>query len=73
MLNTSEYPNDGAASSLSDILEGGEVQQRFYLSSRACRGILRRAEKRGKTLPPALARALTAVADLEQTSILTAA
>ena len=47
---------------LSGILETGELPQRFYLSSRACRGILRRAEKRGKTLPPALAHALMAVA-----------
>ena len=31
-------------------------------------GILRRAEKRGKTLPPQLARALRAAAGLEQTS-----
>ena len=27
-LNTLEYPSDGVASSLSDILEGGEVPQR---------------------------------------------
>ena len=59
----------GAVSSLSDILETGDVPQRYYLSARACRGILRRAEKRGKTLPPQLARALQAVAASEQTSI----
>ena len=53
-LSTSEYPSDGAACSLSDILETGDVPQRYFLSARACRGILRRAEKRGKTLPAAL-------------------
>src|SRR5690606_18080115 len=37
--------SDGAVCSLSDILETGAVPQRFYLSARACRGILRRAEK----------------------------
>src|SRR5258708_37103683 len=47
-LNISEYPSDGVASSLSDILEAGEVPQRYYLSGTACRGILRRAGKRGQ-------------------------
>ncbi len=61
-LNILEYPSDGVASSLSDILETGELPQRYWLSPRACRGILRRAEKRGKTLPPPLAHALMAVA-----------
>jgi hypothetical protein len=61
-LSILEYPSDGAASSLSDILETGDVPRRFYLSGRACRGILRRAEKRGKELPEALKLALLAVA-----------
>jgi len=61
-LSTSEYPSDGAASSLSDILEAGEVPPQYYLSSRACRGILRRADKRGKEMPGALRSALLAVA-----------
>ena len=61
-LNISEYPSDGVASSLSDILETGELPQRYYLSGTACRGILRRAEKRGKELPEALRSALMEVA-----------
>jgi len=65
-LNTSEYPSDGVASSLSDILETGEVPQQYFLSSRACRGILRRAEKRGKELPEALKSAPLAVASQTQ-------
>ena len=72
MLNISEYPSDGVASSLSDILEDGDLPQRYCLTPRACRGILRRAEKRGKTLPLPLAHALRVVAASEQTSILTA-
>ena len=68
-LNISEYPSDGVASSLSGILETGELLRRYYLTPRACRGILRRAAKRGKTLPPPLAHALMAVAGQEQTSI----
>jgi hypothetical protein len=63
--------SDEGVSSLSDILETGDLPQHLYLTSRACAGILRRAGKRGKELPPQLARALQAVADLEQTSTLT--
>lgn len=71
-LNTSEWTDtlvpshsDGAVCSLSDILETGDVPRQYYLSALACRGILRRAEKRGKTLPELLARALKAVAGSE--------
>ena len=62
-LSITEYPRDGVASSLSDILETGDVPQRYFLSSTACRGILRRAERRGKELPPPLRAALQAGAD----------
>ena len=61
-LNILEYPSDAVASSLSDVLETGEAPQRYYLTSTACRGILRRAAKRGKELPEALKSALLAVA-----------
>lgn len=61
-LNTSEFPSGAGACSLSDVLETGEVPQRFFLSPKACAGILRRAAKRGKTLPPMLHRALERVA-----------
>jgi hypothetical protein len=57
-LNTSEFPSAVVESSLLDVLETGEVPQRFFLSQVACQGILRRAEKRGKTLPPSLQQAL---------------
>ena len=62
-LNISECPNDAVASSLSDVLEPlPSIPQRYFLSSRACRGILRRAAKRGKRLPPLLCAALEEVA-----------
>ena len=66
-LNTLEFPSGAVACSLSDILETGDVPQRYFLSAKACQGILRRAEKRGKELPEALRQALTAVTrkDLE--------
>jgi len=57
----SEYPRDAVESSLSDILERC-VHPKYSLSSKAARGILRRAEKRGKELPKELERALQKVA-----------
>ena len=45
-------------SSLAEILEVGEIAQRFYLSPKAAAGILRRSQRRGKTLPPMLEKAL---------------
>jgi hypothetical protein len=62
MLNTTDSPNDAAVCSLSSVLETGLIQPRYYLSAKACRGILRRAEKRGKQLPALLYQALQAVA-----------
>jgi hypothetical protein len=57
-LNTLEYPSVVVESSFSRVLETGELPQRFYLSAKACSGILRRAAKRGKALPPMLEQAL---------------
>jgi hypothetical protein len=57
-LNTSEWPKDGVAYSLLDTLETGDLPQRYFLSATACRGILRRAERREKELPPSLKAAL---------------
>jgi hypothetical protein len=67
-LNTSEWPNAAAVCLLSDTLETGVVPQRFFLSAKACAGILRRAEKRGKMLPVALEAALAAVVASARTS-----
>jgi len=64
-LDGSESPNVAVESSLSDILED-EVPPRFFLSQKACAGILRRAEKRGKRLPEALEAALQQVAQRPQ-------
>ena len=58
MLNTSECPNDAAVCSLSSILETDAIQSKYYLSQKACEGILRRAERSGKTLPELLEKAL---------------
>jgi hypothetical protein len=52
---------DEGVSSLSEILETGQIDPRYFLSAKACSGILRRADKRGKELPPALRQALQQV------------
>ena len=51
--------------SLSAILES-EVGAKYCLSPKACRGILRRSEKRGKSLPPSLRLALEQVAQQDK-------
>jgi hypothetical protein len=61
-LSTSAWPKDASVSLLSDVLEIGDVPERFYLTGRAARGILRRADKRGKAIPMTLRRALEQVA-----------
>ena len=57
-LGFSESPREGVECLLSDVLETSDVPERFYLSPKACSGILRRAGRRGKTLPTMLAMAL---------------
>jgi hypothetical protein len=57
MLNSGESPKDAVVSSLSQILEA-TPHPKYYLSKTACLGILRRAEARGKELPPQLKEAL---------------
>jgi precorrin-3B methylase len=60
--------SDAVVCSLSDILEPPRsIPERFYLTAKACAGILRRAEKRGKALPENLRRALEAGAGVETT------
>ena len=55
--NTSERHSDAGASFLSQILEEN-APEKYSLSPKACLGILRRAERRGKDLPPMLKTAL---------------
>jgi hypothetical protein len=64
MPSTSAWPSDGSGSScsLAEVLESGPLPTRYFLSSKAAAGILRRAEARGKELPPQLQAALQMVA-----------
>ena len=56
-LNFGEFPKEENASTLSQILQAG-VPEKYYLSPKACQGILRRASVRGKELPEVLKKAL---------------
>ena len=57
MLNISECPNEEDESSLSQILME-EVPEKYYLSKKACQGILQRAARKGKEIPEPLKKAL---------------
>ena len=66
-LNIGECPSAENESFLSQILETRNTEiQRYYLSPKACQGILRRAEMRGKELPPELKTTLERQAVLSQ-------
>lgn len=62
-LNTGPAPREPIKCALSEILESNP-SRKYYLSKTACLGILRRAEERGKALPPQLKTALMAQAGL---------
>ena len=53
-LNIGASPNTARESFLSQVLESGENLQKYYLSQRACQGILARVKKAGKKLPQEL-------------------
>jgi len=59
-LNISTSHSAARVSSLLAILET-DVLPKYFLSAKAARGILLRAKKRGKTLPPPLEQSLQAV------------
>ena len=56
-LNIGECPREESVSLLSWILQA-DVPEKYYLSAKACRGILTRASRRGKKLQELLETAL---------------
>lgn len=56
-LNISEYPKHAEECMLSDILET-TVPSRYFLTAKACQGILRRCAKVGRPLPSQMKKAL---------------
>ena len=63
LRNTGPSPRDAIESFLSQILQA-HPPKKYYLTTSACLGILRRAEERGKPLPKALDTALRIQAGL---------
>ena len=57
MPSIGEFPSAGVESSLWQVLER-HAPVKYYLSKKACEGIIRRAHNRGKTLPLLLETAL---------------
>lgn len=64
-LNTSERLRGEEGYTLSSILEA-DVPKKYYLSAKACEGILRRAKKRKKKLPQMLEDALLQMIERER-------
>ena len=67
MLSMPAWRNGAAVCLLSDILETGTLPQQYYLTKRACDGILRRAENRGSMLPESLYLALKSTSAMDRT------
>ena len=63
LMHSTNSLKDGEEYLLSHLLET-EVPEKYYLSERACLGILRRSQVRGKTLPEVLRIALIRQAGL---------
>lgn len=59
ILNCGEKPVEEVKTRMSEILEQ-DPDEKYKLSAKACQGILNRAERRGKTLPEQLYKALVA-------------
>ncbi len=53
-----DWLNDGSVCSLSDVLETRLIPARYFLTPKACLGILLRADRRGRKLPALLKHAL---------------
>ena len=61
-VKASDLPSDGSACLLSEVLQP-HTDARYYLSPKACAGILRRADARGKVIPEPLRSALQQTAN----------
>lgn len=59
-LNISAWHRGGSVCSLSEVLEAGPIHPRYFLSAKACAGILRRAERRGEGVAHPVAQSLGA-------------
>ena len=63
---TSESPSQGKESTLSGVIEMNEVQDKYFLSPNAAKGILRRADRMGRNLKPHFRKSLETLAAKDQ-------
>ena len=59
---TLESPSHVKESTLLDVIETGEVQQKYFLSPNAAKGMLRRTDRMGRNLFPPLRESLEILA-----------
>ena len=64
-LKTSESPKDAKESLLSEVLETF-VPRKYYLTPRACQGIIKRVERTGKTIPTDLYKQIVEMANSDK-------
>jgi hypothetical protein len=60
--NTSEFLNQGSASSLLGVIETGPVHSKYFLNPTAAQGIIRRTDRMGRNLFPPLRQSLEGLA-----------
>ncbi len=65
---TSESPNLAKESTLSGVIETGEVPDKYFLSPSAAAGMLRRADRQGRNLFPPLRESLEILAAMDPNS-----
>ena len=63
---TSESPNHASESTLSGVIETGEVPPQYFLSPNAAKGMLRRANQMGRSLFPHLRESLEILSKRDQ-------
>ncbi len=64
-LNASQIPNNPMEGNLADIVQTDFVPEKFYLSSQACKGILRRKFERDINMNSELQRLMTIISEDE--------
>ena len=60
-LNSSAVSNEPIESTIEEIVQVDDVPEKFYLSSQACKGILRRKKERGIKMNSQLEKLMTAI------------
>lgn len=64
-INGSNVPNEQKEFSLKEIVEPHNIPEKFYLSSKACAGIVRRKRERNMKMNPALEKIMIRIAEEE--------